>query len=103
MENKDTIDLLNSEGPLLIATKIYRTEHNGHGFISQYVYKINDRYNKILAFFTADEIYEFTRGKRMLTDSKGKILDYGKEPGSMKPDLKELDEFIGIDTAGKTY
>jgi hypothetical protein len=38
-----------------------------------------------------------------VTDSKGREWKYSEHPGSMKPDLKRLDEFIGIDTNGKSY
>jgi hypothetical protein len=32
-----------------------------------------------------------------------KSYKYSEFPGSMKPDLRSLDEFIGIDTTGKIY
>jgi len=103
MKNKDTIELLNSEGMILMAIKTTMTEHTGNGIKSQPGFKIKDRLNKTVGLLTEKQIFDFTRGKITIADSTGKVWDYSKEPGSMKPDLKTLDEFIGVDTTGKTY
>lgn len=86
-----SVVLLNSEGDIL---KAFRTEQ---GFV------ILDEYRETIATLNKDEIYEFTRGGLDLKDSKGRVYNYMKFPGSMKPDLKMLDEFIGVDTTGLTY
>ena len=83
--------LLNSEGDIL---KAFRTEQ---GFV------ILDEYRETIATLDKGEIYDFTRGDLELTDSKGKVFNYMRFPGSMKPDLKMLDEFIGVDTTGFSY
>jgi hypothetical protein len=86
-----SISLLNSEGDIL---KAFKTPA---GFL------IIDQHNEVLKCLNNKELEDYTRGKFPIIDSKGKSWDYGKEPGCMKPDLKKLDEFIGIDTTGKTY
>jgi hypothetical protein len=83
--------LLNSEGDIL---KAFKTQQ---GFM------IMDEYKEIIATLTQDELFDFTRGNLELTNSKGENFNYSTFPGSMKPDLKMLDEFIGIDTSGFTY
>ncbi len=86
-----SVVLLNSEGDIL---KAFRTEQ---GFV------ILDEHRETIATLTKKEIYNFTRGVLELTDSKGKIFNYMEFSGSMKPDLRMLDEFIGVDTSGLTY
>jgi hypothetical protein len=86
-----SVVLLNSEGDIL---KAFKTKQ---GFV------IMDEYKEIIATLTQDELYEFTRGLLTVTNSKGEVFNYSEKAGSMKPDLKMLDEFIGIDTSGLTY
>lgn len=86
-----SVVLLNSEGDIL---KAFKTKQ---GFV------IMDEYKEIIATLTKDELYEFTRGLLTVTNSKGEVFNYSEKAGSMKPDLKMLDEFIGIDTSGLTY
>ena len=86
-----SVVLLNSEGDIL---KAFKTEQ---GFV------ILDEHRETIATLDKDEIYNFTRGDLELTDSKGKVFNYMEFPGSMKPDLKMLDEFIGVDTTGFSY
>jgi len=86
-----SVVLLNSEGDIL---KAFKTKQ---GFV------IMDEYKEIIAALTQDELYEFTRGLLTVTNSKGEVFNYSEKAGSMKPDLKMLDEFIGIDTSGLTY
>lgn len=86
-----SVVLLNSEGDIL---KAFKTEK---GFV------IMDEYKEIIATLNKDELYEFTRGLLTVTNSKGEVFNYTEKAGSMKPDLKMLDEFIGIDTSGFTY
>lgn len=86
-----SVVLLNSEGDIL---KAFRTEK---GFI------ILDEYRETIATLDKDEIYDFTRGELDLKDSRGRVYNYMRFPSSMKPDLKMLDEFIGVDTKGFSY
>jgi hypothetical protein len=87
----ESISLLNSEGPILTAFK------DGGRFI------ILDEHKEIIASLDEKEIYNFTRGKLSITNSKEKHFNYSKFPGSMKPNLKTLDIFIGSDTTGLSY
>jgi hypothetical protein len=86
------IELLNSEGPILIAQK------RGDG-----EFTIIDKHRKSIAVLSESEIYDFVHGNMVIGDSQGDTWRYAELPGSMKPDLKKLDEFIGIDTTGKSY
>ena len=86
-----SVVLLNSEGDIL---KAFKTEQ---GFM------IMDEYKEIIATLNKNELFNFTRGKLTVTNSKGEVFNYTEKAGSMKPDLKMLDEFIGIDTSGFTY
>lgn len=86
-----SVVLLNSEGDIL---KAFKTEQ---GFM------IMDEYKEIIATLSQDELFDFTRGKLTLTNSKDEFFDYTTFSGGMKPNLKMLDEFIGIDNSGFTY
>jgi len=86
-----SVVLLNSEGDIL---KAFKTEK---GFM------IMDEYKEIIATLNKDELYEFTRGLLTITNSKDEVFNYAEMAGTMKPDLKMLDEFIGIDTSGLTH
>lgn len=84
------MELLNSEGPILVTEKIV-------------TYKIVDQFKEVIAHLSESEMQDFIHGDISLVDSEGRDFKYSEYPGSMKPDLKKLDEFIGIDTNGKTY
>lgn len=83
--------LLNSEGNILTAYK-----KDGE-------FLIMDEFYEIVDMLTPEEIFKFTRGDLDVENSKNKWFNYMEFPGSMKPNLKELDEFIGVDTSGLTY
>ena len=86
-----SVVLLNSEGDIL---KAFKTEK---GFM------IMDEYKEIIATLNQDELFNFTRGNLTLTNSKDEFFDYTTFSGDMKPNLKMLDEFIGVDTSGFIY
>jgi hypothetical protein len=88
---REKIELLNSEGAILTAFK------------TPLGFAIMDQWREVVDVLESEQIFKFTRGEITITDSKGRVWDYSKEPGSMKPDLKRLDEFIGVDTTGKSY
>lgn len=83
--------LLNSEGNILTA---YKKDGD---------FLIMDEYYEFADTLSSDDIFKFTRGGRTITNTKGEEFNYTIFPDSMKPDLKELDEFIGVDTSGLTY
>jgi|GEM_PF-5392988 len=85
----EKIELLNSEGPVLKAVKFNSNR-----------YDIIDQYNCLVDVLTAKEIQDFVHGNREITDSKNRKFKYSDFTIYMKPNLKKLDEFIGIDTTG---
>jgi len=85
------MNLLNSEGPVLWVYKYHDDE-----------YVVYDKENGIVDILTQEKIQEFVHGDLVLNGEFGSYK-YSEYPGSMKPNLKSLDEFIGIDTTGKTY
>lgn len=85
------IELLNSEGAILTAVK------------NTFTYDIVDQWGVCIDIVSESQLQNFVHGDYMVTDSKGREWKYSEQPGSMKPDLKKLDEFIGIDTTGKSY
>ena len=84
------MELLNSEGPILVAEKIV-------------TYMIVDQFKETIAKLSESEMQDFIHGDTRLIDSEGRDFKYSEYPGSMKPNLKKLDEFIGINTNGKIY
>lgn len=85
------IELLNSEGAILTAVK------------NTFTYDIVDQWGVCIDIVSESQLQNFVHGDYMVTDSKGREWKYSEQPGSMKPDLRKLDEFIGIDTTGKSY
>ena len=84
------MELLNSEGPILVTEKIV-------------TYMIVDQFKETIAHLSESEMQEFIHGDIRLIDSEGRDFKYSEYPGSMKPNLKKLDEFIGVNTNGKIY
>lgn len=92
LKNKfKSIELLNSEGCILKAFKTME------GFM------LLDEQGELIAILSDKQIFNYTRGKLKIIDSMDRDLTYSNYPGSMKPDLMELDEFIGVDTTKYTY
>ena len=87
---KERRELLNSEGPILVTEKIV-------------TYRIVDQFKEVIAHLSESEMQDFIHGDMRLIDSEGRDFKYSEYPGSMKPNLKKLDEFIGVNTNGKIY
>jgi hypothetical protein len=66
-------------------------------------FKANLTSGEDIAILAEKDMQNFVHGDMVLVDTKNNRYRYSEFPGSMKPDLKKLDEFIGIDTTGKTY
>ena len=93
IKHKGSMELLNAEGCILKATK---TGDNK--------FLITDQFKDLVRIISPEEMRDFVHNGHSIIDAyNGKVWDYGKFPGSMKPDLQKLDEFIGIDTSNKTY
>jgi hypothetical protein len=90
MKKREIIELLNSEGPVLTAEK-------------KITYIIRDSSGRKIRELLESEIQDFVHGDLVISDTKNNSFKYSEFPGSMKPDLKKLDKFIGISTSGKTY
>ena len=88
---KKRLVLLNSEGNILTAVK-----ENGE-------FKLIDEFKQHIATLNAKEMFKFTRGQITIYNSQEEEMNYTKYSGGMKPNLKELDEFIGVDTTGLSY
>ena len=84
------LELLNSEGPILVA------ELKGEE------YHISNTRKELIVVLTRQQMQEFVHGDFVIKD-KQDVFKYRTYPGSMKPDLRQLDKFIGIDTEGKIY
>jgi hypothetical protein len=84
----NSIELLNSEGPILTAVKISNSFH------------IIDERGKLIVEWNQKEIEDFIFDRISVTTSENRILKYGSFPSSMKPDLRVLAEFIGIYAEG---
>jgi hypothetical protein len=89
--SENRIDLLNSEGAILICRKARED------------FLISDEYKVIIARLNSEDMFKFTRGELDVTNSRGKVMNYMNYPGSMKPDLRRLDIFIGVDTTKYSY
>jgi len=98
--SKDTIVLLNSEGDILTLKKVYDTRYIG---LTITWFSVIDQHKQVIGTLSKEQVFNFTRGNLDLFDSKQRHFRYSNFPGSMKPDLKTLDEFIGVDTTNKTY
>lgn len=95
--------LLNSEGCLLSCAR-----HNEYIKVNSeeercnHIFVIYDMDDSIVDILESDKMKEFIHGDLEI-HGVSRSYRYSEFPGSMKPDLKTLDEFIGIDTAGKIY
>lgn len=95
--------LLNSEGCLLYCTRHNEyTRVNSGEEIKSYKFVIYDIEDSIVDILTEEKMQEFIHGGLEIQGSL-RSYRYSDFPGTMKPDLRMLDEFIGIDTTWKIY
>ena len=80
-----SIELLNSEGPIL---KTFKTQDG---------YMMIDEHQELIAILNDKNIYNYVSGKLSLFDSEGRDLKYDVYPSSMKPESGKICEFLGID------
>lgn len=83
--NDNEIELLNSEGMILLLVK-----KDSDKFI------IYDFDEEGVAIFNKKELINFLDGNSDVEDCKGRKWNYREQPEDMKPDKKKLDDFIGI-------
>lgn len=80
-----SLELLNSEGPLLIAYKA-----------SDGRFYIFDQFKSFIAVFDNETIKEFITGKVSIIDSKKKEWNYKSQSSSLKPSKAILNKFIKL-------
>jgi hypothetical protein len=80
--NSPKIELLNSEGPILVA---YKAPDNK--------FYIFDQWKSFVAVFDVDLMTDFINGNESILDSKGRNWSYNDVPDSMKPNVEKLREF----------
>lgn len=84
MKNKfEKIELLNFEGPVLVATLV-----PNKGFV------ITDEDKLIVDFLTTEGLKQFIFNQKIIVDSRGRKWDYSKESESAKPNKNDLVSFL---------
>jgi len=76
------IELLNYEGPVLVAHK------------SKNVFIITDEKKEIIDVLYGEEMQDFINGDFSVTDSKGRVWLYTKEHENAKPSKEAINQFI---------
>ena len=76
------IELLNFEGPVLMAHK------------SKNIFIITDEKKEIIDVLYGEEMQDFINGDFSVTDSKGRVWLYTKEHPEAKPTPEKLQQFI---------
>jgi len=88
-QNLPKLELVNIEGPVLVAYKFHSDETNE-------MYVIYDEWHKEpIARFHKAELLEFINGKRTISDSHERIWNYAKQHSDTKPSEEKLKEFLG--------
>lgn len=82
------LELLNSEGPILVAHKV---ENNPDLFL------VEDR-AKVKFELTREELQSFLDGSAIFADSLGNLWDYEKESSGMKPSNEAIQTFLNKDS-----
>ncbi len=76
-----SIELLNSEGPIL---KSFKTQDG---------YMMIDEHQELIAILNDKNIHNYVSGKLSLIDSEGRDLKYSDYSSGMKPELSKICEF----------
>ena len=83
--SKKSLELLNFEGPVLLAVK------DSDGI------KILDQWKKEVAHLTVEELIQFMNGGITITDSEGKTWNYTKEHEGAKSSDADIQRFLSTD------
>jgi hypothetical protein len=81
------IELLNSEGPILIGRSV---KENG---VTKFILSFSEK-EKSPIKITKDEFIQFVRGDIGFKDLEGKMMIYPDFSQGMRPSYKKLEEFI---------
>jgi len=88
------LELLNSEGPILVAEKIYCPESGNHSFVLTFPgskkLNIEDKNYEM----SEEGLESFLIGTLEIEDLEGKKLNYASMSQSMKPTSKDLHNFL---------
>jgi hypothetical protein len=76
------LELLNYEGPVLVAHKIYE------------FYVITDQWKEVVDVIVGFEMESFFNGKFSITDSKNKEWIYTNEHADAKPTQEKIKQFL---------
>jgi hypothetical protein len=79
------LELLNSEGPILVA----------HSTSQEDLFHVYDQW-KVKFDISREELTNFLEGKAIFVDSRDRLWDYKKSPRGMKPSAKAILEFMEI-------
>ena len=83
------LELLNSEGPILVAYKFHADDTNE-------MFVIYDEWHREpVARFHKAELLEFISGERTISDSHERVWNYTTQHSGMKPSEEKLKAFIG--------
>jgi len=85
----DSIELLNFEGPVLVAHKTENTYEPG-----KFIFIITDERKKIIDVFNTDQFTDFLMGVFDLKDSMNRSWNYPSESPEAKPPTGKLYDFI---------
>lgn len=78
------MELLNSEGPILILEK------------SNDIFILRGTDKKVLGCLTKDEVLNFLNGNLSIIEGTGKVINYLSYPESMKQERNKVYDFIQI-------
>jgi hypothetical protein len=82
--NYPKIELLNSEGPILMLKRTPST------------FLIYDEWKFLIGKFSVDSLDKFLSGKSTITDSNGRVWNYPEQHINMRQNPEKLEEFISI-------
>jgi hypothetical protein len=88
LENKQTLSLLNSEGDILKAIKLF----NKDGVDS---YVIVDQYRKTVATLSREDLLSYYHGNFDIIDSNGRSYNF-KKCDAAKPKMTQLIDFTEL-------
>ena len=81
------LELLNSEGPILIGESV-----KTNGITTFYLFFHSKKKNRIE--MNMNELVQFIRGDIGIKDSEGKVIAYPEFSDGMKPTISKIEEFI---------
>ena len=88
------LELLNSEGPILVAEKIYCPETGNHSYVLAFPGSKKLGIDPKVYEFSQEGMNSFISGEMEIEDLDGKKVNYPSMSQGMKPGSKELDNFL---------